>query len=115
MSLFLYSFIDNFENIFLPNDVVMISNYEEKKEWIKERHGGAQEQQRRPSQVGVSIQVELESNLDYRNNPYQNRRTYHISTPLWTFFIWIESQDDKLSNDADLTSKFFLSIRKTSK
>jgi hypothetical protein len=36
MSLFLYSFIDNFENIFLPNDVVMIRNYEEEKEWIKE-------------------------------------------------------------------------------
>jgi hypothetical protein len=63
----------------------------EKKEGLKERRGGAKEQQRRPSQVGVSIQVKLESNSDSRNNRHQNHRPDHIPTPFWTFFIWMES------------------------
>jgi hypothetical protein len=59
----------------------MIRNYGEDKEGLKERRGGAKEQQRRPSQVGVSIQVELKSNSDFRNNPHQNRHPDHIPTP----------------------------------
>jgi hypothetical protein len=55
VSLFLYAFIDDSENRLLHNNVVMIRNYGEDKEWFKERHGGAKEQQRRPSQVGVPI------------------------------------------------------------
>jgi hypothetical protein len=81
VSLFLYAFIDNSENRLLPNNVMMIRNYGENKEGLKERRGGAKEQQRRPSQVGVPIQVELESNSDSRNNWYQNHRPDHIPTP----------------------------------
>jgi hypothetical protein len=53
MSLFIYAFIDDSENRLLPNNVMMIRNYGGDKEGIKERRGGAKEQQRRPSQVGV--------------------------------------------------------------
>jgi hypothetical protein len=52
----------------LPNNVMMIRNYGEDKEGLKERRGGAKEQQRRPSEVGVPIQVELEFNSDSRNS-----------------------------------------------
>jgi hypothetical protein len=91
VSLFLYAFIDDSENRLLPNNVMMIRIYGEDKERLKERRGGAKEQQRWPRQVGVPIQVELESNSDSRNSPYQNRRPDHIPTPFWTFFIWMES------------------------
>jgi hypothetical protein len=90
VSLFLYAFIDDYENRLLPNNVMMIRNYERDKKELKERRGGAKEQQRRPSPVGVPIQVELKSNLDSRNSPHQNRRPDHIPTPFWTFFIWME-------------------------
>jgi hypothetical protein len=90
VSLFLYTFIDDSENRLLPNNVMMIRNYGGDKEGIKERRGGAKEQQRRPSQVGVSIQVELKSNSDSRNSSHQNRRSDHIPTLFWTFFIWME-------------------------
>jgi hypothetical protein len=91
MSLFLYAFIDDYENRLLPNNVMMIRNYREDKEGLKERRGGAKEQQRRPSEVGVTIQVELKSNSDSRNSPHQNHCPYHIPTPFWMFFIWMES------------------------
>jgi hypothetical protein len=90
VSLFLYAFIDDSDNKLLPDNVMMIRNYEGDKEGLKERHGGAKEQQRRPSQVGVPIQVELKSNSDFRNYPHQNRRLDHIPTPFWMFFIWIK-------------------------
>jgi hypothetical protein len=90
VSLFLYAFIDDSENILLPNNVMMIRNYGGDKEGLKERHGGAKEQQRQPSQVGVPIQVELKSSSDSRNSPHQNRRPDHIPTLFWTFFIWME-------------------------
>jgi hypothetical protein len=90
VSLFLYPFIDDSENRLLPNNVMMIRNYGEDKEGLKERCGGAKEKQRRPSQVGVPIQVEPKSNSDSRNSPHQNRHPDHIPTPFWTFFIWIE-------------------------
>jgi hypothetical protein len=48
VSLFLYAFIDDSENILLPNNVMMIRNYGGDQEGLKERHGGAKEQQRRP-------------------------------------------------------------------
>jgi hypothetical protein len=60
---FLYAFIDDPENRLLHNNVMMIRNYGRDKEGIKERCGGAKEQQRRP------IQVELKSNSDFRNSP----------------------------------------------
>jgi hypothetical protein len=66
VSLFLYAFIDDSENRLLPSNVMMIRNYGGDKEGLKERCGGAKEQQRWPSQVGVPIQVELESNSDSR-------------------------------------------------
>jgi hypothetical protein len=91
VSLFLYAFIDDSENRLLSNNVMMIRNYGEDKEGLKERCGGAKEQQRRPSQVRVPIQVELESNSDSRNSRHQNRHPYHIPTSFWTFFIWMES------------------------
>jgi hypothetical protein len=81
MSLFLYAFIDDSENRLLPTNVMMIRNYRGDKEGLKERRGGAKEQQRRPSQVGVPIQVELKSNSDSRNNPHQKRRLDYIPTP----------------------------------
>jgi hypothetical protein len=90
VSLFLYAFFDDSENRLLPNNVMMIRNYGGDKEGLKERCGGAKEQQRRPSQLGVSIQVELKSNSDSRNSPHQNRRPDHIPTPIWMFFIWME-------------------------
>jgi hypothetical protein len=83
-------FIDDYENRLLPNNVMMIRNYGGDKEGLKERRGGAKDQQRRPSQVGVPIQVELKSNSDPKNNPHQNRRPDHIPTPFWPFFIWME-------------------------
>jgi hypothetical protein len=70
VSLFLYTFIDDSENTLLPNNVMMIRNYRRDKERLKERRGGAKEQQGRPSQVGVPIQVELKSNSDFRNSPH---------------------------------------------
>jgi hypothetical protein len=91
VSLFLYAFIDDSENILLSNNVMMIRNYGEDKEGLKERCGGAKEQQRRPSQVGVPIQVELVSNSDSKNSLHQNRHPDHIPTLFWMFFIWMES------------------------
>jgi hypothetical protein len=70
VSLFQYPFIDDSENRLLPNNVMMIRNYGEDKKGLKERRGGAKEQQRQPSQVGVPIQVELEPNSDSRNSPH---------------------------------------------
>jgi hypothetical protein len=70
VSLFLYAFIDDSENRLLPNNVMMIMNYGGDKEGLKERRGGAKEQQRQPSQVGVPIQVEPKSNSDSRNSPH---------------------------------------------
>jgi hypothetical protein len=90
VSLFLYAFIDDSENRLLHNNVMMIRNYGGDKEGLKERCGGAKEKQRRPSQVGVPIQVELKSNLNSRNSPHQNRRPDHIPTLFWTLFIWME-------------------------
>jgi hypothetical protein len=90
VNLFLYVFINDSENRLLPNNVMMIRNYGGNKEGLKERRGGAKEQQRRPSQVGVPIQVELKSNLDFRNSTHQNRRPDHIPTPFWMFFILME-------------------------
>jgi hypothetical protein len=90
VSLFLYAFIDDSENRLPPNNVMMIRNYGGDKEGLKERRGGAKEQQRRPSQVGVPIQVELKSNSDSWNCPHKNCRPDHIPTPFWTFFIWME-------------------------
>jgi hypothetical protein len=80
VSLFLYAFIDDSESRLLPNNVMMIRNYGGDKEGLKERCGGAKEQQRRPSQVGVPIQVELKSNSDSRNSPHQNHHdvTYQL-------------------------------------
>jgi hypothetical protein len=57
VSLFLYAFIDDSENRLLPNNVMMIRNYGEDKEGLKERRGGAKEQQRPPNQVGVPIRL----------------------------------------------------------
>jgi hypothetical protein len=79
------------ENRLLPNNVMMIRNYGEDKEGLKERCGDAKEKQRRPRQVGVPIQVELESNSDSRNSRHQNCHPNHIPTPFWTLFIWMES------------------------
>jgi hypothetical protein len=90
VSLFPYSFIDDSENRLLPNNVMMIRNSRENKEGLQERRGGAKEQQRRPSQVGVPIQVELESNSDSKNSRHQNRPPDHIPTLFWMFFIWME-------------------------
>jgi hypothetical protein len=90
VSLLLYAFIDDSKNRLLPNNVMMIRNYGEDKEGLTERRGGAKEQQRQPSQVGVPIQVELKSNSDSRNSPHQNHHPNHIRTPFWTFFIWME-------------------------
>jgi hypothetical protein len=53
VSLFLYAFIDDSENRLLPNNVMMLRNYGGDKEGLNERCGGAKEQQKRPSQVGV--------------------------------------------------------------
>jgi hypothetical protein len=90
VSLFLYAFIDDSDNRLLPNNVMMIKNYGRDEEGLKERRGGAKEQQRRPRQVGVPIQVELKSNSDSRNSPRQNCGPHHIPTLFWTFLIWME-------------------------
>jgi hypothetical protein len=89
LSLFLYAFINDSENRLLPNNVMM-RNYGGDKEGLKERRGGAKEQQRQPIQDGVPIQVELKSNSDSRNSPHQNHRPDHIPSLFWTFFIWME-------------------------
>jgi hypothetical protein len=94
---------------------MMIRNYGGDKEGLKERRGGATEQQRRPSQVGVPIQVEPKSNSDSRNSPHQNHRPDHIPTLFSAFFMWMESLEDELSNGTDLISKFLLSPQETSK
>jgi hypothetical protein len=111
----MYSVNGDSENRLLPNNVMMIRNYGGDKEGLKERHGGAKEQQRRPSQVGVPIQVELKSNSDSRNSPHQNRHPDHIPTPFWMFFIYMERQEDQLSNGTGLISKLLLSPQETSK
>jgi hypothetical protein len=91
VSLFLYAFIDDSDNRLLHNNVMMIRNYGGDKEGLKKRRGGAKEQQRQPSQVGVPIQVELKYNSDSRNSPHQNHHPDHIPTPFWMFFIWMET------------------------
>jgi hypothetical protein len=88
---------------------MMIRNYGGDKEGLKERRGGAKEQQRRPSQVGFPIQVELKSNSDSRNSPYQNHRRDHILPQFWTFIIWMERKEDQISNGTGIISKFLLS------
>jgi hypothetical protein len=90
---------------------MMIKNYGRDEEGLKERRGGAKEQQRRPRQVGVPIQVELTSNSDSRNSPRQNCGPNHIPTLFWTFLIWMEIEEDQLSNGTSLISKFLLSPR----
>jgi hypothetical protein len=95
VSLLLYAFIDDSENRLLSNNVMMIRNHGGDKEGVRERRGGAKEQQARPSQVGVPIQVELKSNLDSRNSLHQNHRPDYIPTPFWTFlYLW----KDKMIN-----------------
>jgi hypothetical protein len=81
VSLFLYAFLDDSENRLLPNNVMMIRNNGKDREGLKERRGGAKEQQRRPSQVRVPIQDELKSNSDSRNSSHRNRHPDHIPTP----------------------------------
>jgi hypothetical protein len=44
VSTFLYAFVDDSENRLLPNNVMVIRNYGEDKEGLKERHRGAKEQ-----------------------------------------------------------------------
>jgi hypothetical protein len=90
VSLFLYNFIDDSKNRLIPNNVMMIMNYEGDKKGLKERRRGAKEQQRKTSQVGVPIKVDLQFNSDSSNSPHQNHRPYHIPIPFWTFFIWME-------------------------
>jgi hypothetical protein len=80
VSLFLYAFIDDSDNRLLPTNVMMIRNYRGDKEGLKERRGGAKEQQRRPSQVGVPIQVKLKFNSDSRNSAHENHLPGHIPT-----------------------------------
>jgi hypothetical protein len=94
VSLFLYTFIDDSESRLLPNNVMMIRNYGEHKEGLKERHGGAKKEQRRPSQVGVPIQVELESNSDSKNswNPIRIAGTVDTKPLLYPggiIFSWL--------------------------
>jgi hypothetical protein len=115
VSLCLYAFIDDSENRLLPNNVMMIRNYGGDKEGLTERRRGAKEQQRRPSQVGVPIQVEQKSNSDFRNSPHQKHHLDHIPTLFWTFFIWMKRKEDQLSNETGLISKFLLSPQETSK
>jgi hypothetical protein len=91
VSLFPYSFIDDSEIRLLPNNVMMIRNCGEDKKGPKEKCGGPKEQQRRPSQVRVPIQVKLESNSDSRNSRHQNRHPDHVPTPFWMLFIWMDS------------------------
>jgi hypothetical protein len=86
----LYDNNNDSENRLLPNNVMMIRNYGGDKEGLKERCGGAKEQQRRLSQVGVTIQVELKSNSNFHNSLHQNHHPDHIPTPFWVFFIWME-------------------------
>jgi hypothetical protein len=62
----------------------MIRNYGGDLEGLKERRGGAKEQQRRP------IKVKLKSNSNSRNSPHQNHHPDHIPTLFWTFCIWME-------------------------
>jgi hypothetical protein len=90
VSLLLYAFIDDSENRLLPNNVLMIRNYGGDKELLKDRRGGAKEEQRQSSQVGIPIQLELKSNSDFRNSPHKNQHPDHIPTPFSTFFIWME-------------------------
>jgi hypothetical protein len=69
VSLFLYAFIDDSENRLLPNNVVMIRIYGGDQEVVKERRGGAKEQQRRPSQVGVPIKFGFQEQSAPKSSP----------------------------------------------
>jgi hypothetical protein len=59
VSLFLYAFTDDSENRLLPNNVMMIRNYGEDKEGLKERRGGAKAAKTswspNPSRVGIQF------------------------------------------------------------
>jgi hypothetical protein len=74
MSLFLYAFIDDSENILLPNNVLLIRNYGEDKEGLKERRGGE-----RSSKGG---QAKLESQSKSSWNPIRIPGT--VSTKIIT-------------------------------
>jgi hypothetical protein len=68
VSLLLYALINDIEDRLLPNDVILIRNNWEEKEGLEERCGGAQDQEMQPNQVGIPMQVELETNSDFRNS-----------------------------------------------
>jgi hypothetical protein len=46
--------------------------------------------------------------FDSRNSPHQNHHPNHMQTPFWTFFIWMESKEDKISNGQTPFWTFFI-------
>jgi hypothetical protein len=59
-----------FENILLPNDLIIIKNHGDDEEDIGEGFGGVEEQQGHPSQVGVQGEFNFESVSESRRRPH---------------------------------------------
>jgi hypothetical protein len=92
----------------------MIRNYGGDKEGLKEICGGAKDQQRRPSQVGVPIQVELKSNSYSRNSHTKiiAQITYQLRFGR-SLYGW---KDKRINFPMEpVSSKFLLSLQETSK
>jgi hypothetical protein len=68
VSLFLYTF-SNFKNILLPNKIIIIRDNKEAQEVFGEKHGEGEHQPGRPSQVGGSQHIKLESNSESWTRP----------------------------------------------
>ena len=79
-----------FENILLPNELIILRNHEDDDNMVKEEVRGVEGQQGRPCQVGGPNKVDFDSVSESRNSVRQNGRPGRIRSPFGTFFIWME-------------------------
>jgi hypothetical protein len=76
VSSFLSDPFHTFENRLLPSDVILLKNIGEGHEELGERCGGGEDQQGRPTQIGV--QLDFESTSAFRTSLQQNGRLGRI-------------------------------------
>jgi hypothetical protein len=72
VSLFLCYLFTYFENRLLPKNIIIIRNHEDDDGVLKDRHGGGEDQQGRPTQVRVLNNIKFESTSDSRTLLHQN-------------------------------------------
>jgi hypothetical protein len=72
VSLFLCYLFTYFENRLLQKNIIIIRNHGDDDGVLKDRHGGGEDQQGRPTQVRVLNNIKFESTSDSRTLPHQN-------------------------------------------